>query len=94
MVEFGRLTDVINNAGRLDVFQAVRFGMEKPQTKALVIHLNTRRQLYTQGVDALGVQLSEIGGNYTLFTLRSKQGRPDNRADRIDLFDTGDPSRS
>ena len=88
---FGKLSDMIQNAESMEIDPALRFAIDKPRNKALVITLNTRRQLYAQGVDALGVQLSDIGGTYTAYTLRLKDGtRPRNTADHIDLFDTGE----
>lgn len=91
MIEFGKLTDLINNATALTTNGAVAFAMGKNENQFYTLELNRRRQLFFQGIDAKGKLLSSIGGPYTLFTLRQKEGaRPVNRANLIDLFDTGE----
>lgn len=95
MMTFGRLSDIIDNADGLETFPAVRFAIDKTQTKALILQLNTRGQLYVKGIDANGRQLSSIGGDYTGFTISQKDPtRPNNVPSHIDLFDTGDFYRS
>lgn len=90
MVSFGRLSDLIDNRGRLGVNPALLFAIDRNQVKALIIQLNTRGQLYVKGIDSQGRQLSSIGGDYTAYTLDLKDAsRPNNTAGHIDLFDTG-----
>jgi len=61
------------------------------QVKKLIIKLNTEIQLGRQNVDSTSKKLSEIGGEYTDFTLElnASIGRPKLGPDRIDLHATG-----
>lgn len=57
-----------------------------------IIELNTRKQLFDKGIDSRGRKLSDIGGNYSGYTLQisEEKGRPKRGSDLIDLHDTGD----
>lgn len=60
----------------------------------LIIELNTQKQLFDKGEDALGRKLSDIGGEYSPATIygtvnfegKIQKGLP---YDRVTLFDTG-----
>lgn len=54
-----------------------------------IIYLNTQKQLFEKGINANGIKLSDIGGDYSHYTveLKKEKGQP---IDRITLKDTGD----
>lgn len=52
-----------------------------------IIELNTKKQLFEKGVNADNVKLSDIGGDYSPYTLEL---HPEKVADIITLYDTGD----
>ena len=54
-----------------------------------IIRLNTDVQLFEQGLDARGVSLESIGGEYAPFTvlMKKEQGLP---FTRVTLYDTGE----
>ena len=90
MIEFGRLSDMVKNAAALSSDGAAAFALDNPKNEFFILELNRRRQLFFSGINAEGKLLSRIGGNYTLFTLREKEGtRPVNDPSLINLFDTG-----
>lgn len=90
MIEFGRLSDLVKNAVALSTDEATAYAMNNPKNEFYILELNRRRQLFFRGINAEGKLLSRIGGNYTLFTLREKEGtRPVNDPGLINLFDTG-----
>lgn len=91
MIQFGRLSDLLENATDLEMPESVAFAMSKEFNQFYVLELNRRRQLFFQGINAEGKLLSSIGGEYKPFTLLKKAGtRPVNSARLINLFDTGD----
>jgi len=88
---------VLNQIINLDIDQ-IAFDIARTDTfKKLVISLNTEgtptSQLFELGEDSTGTKLSQIGGDYSPFTVQEKQrkGQPTNR---ITLKDTGDFYRS
>lgn len=73
----------------LDVDQiAFEIAKQKP-LQDLVIELNTEKQLFDKGENAMGRTLESIGGSYSPYTVQIKQakGQPTNR---VTLFDTGE----
>jgi hypothetical protein len=88
---------VLNQIIGLDLDQ-LAFDIARTDTfKKLVISLNTEgtptSQLFELGEDSEGTKLSQIGGDYSPFTVQEKQrkGQP---TDRITLKDTGEFYRS
>ncbi|MES2382471.1 MAG: hypothetical protein V4538_15595 [Bacteroidota bacterium] len=60
----------------------------------LIIELNTRKQLFDEGIDSTGRLLSDIGGNYSPNTIEGTSQYKGKKAkglpyDHITLFDTG-----
>lgn len=92
----GRLGDIANKAKKgISFYDFMQQLVDNEEVKELIVYLNTVNQLYIKGVDSKGTLLSEIGGNYSDFTLKTKEGkRPKNEAWLIDLKDTGDFYRS
>lgn len=71
----------------LDEGVAFKFVMDNSLIKEKIIEFNTRDQLYEKGVNSKGVKLSDIGGDYSNYTL---QLHPEKIRDRITLYDTGE----
>ena len=61
-----------------------------------IIKMNTIDQLYNKGIGSDNVELSSIGGEYSLVTMAisQKKGRPKANRNRITLKDTGEFYRS
>lgn len=89
MIQYGLLSDMIENIEALDQNKALFFVLSQNDNKEYVIELNTNEQLFNEGIDATGISLESIGGPYSEFTLIIKQedGLP---TDRITLFQEGD----
>jgi hypothetical protein len=70
-------------------FQIFKIVFDVPNVKQMIIEMNTQNQLFQKGVDANGVPLMDIGGDYSFVTKDIKDflGQP---IDRITLKDTGD----
>ncbi len=92
---FKPLRNVLNNIINLDIDQ-IAFDIAKTnEFKKLVIRLNTEgeptSQLFELGEDSTGKRLSQIGGDYSPFTIQKAQeeGRPKKASDLINLKDTG-----
>lgn len=85
---WGRLKDIVQNSRALSIDKALQFALNKPEIKDYIIYLNTDEQLFSRGVDANDIDLEEIGGSYSSFTifLKQQEGLP---YDRITLYDTG-----
>ena len=62
--------------------------LSKPINEAQICELNSEKQLYDYGVNALGVEISDYQpyAQFTVYAKRSK-GQP---SDRVTLRDTGD----
>ena len=60
--------------------------LSRSDVQEFIINLNTEDQLRTRNVDALGVKLSSIGGEYSVTT----QFLKNTSADKVTLYDTGD----
>ncbi len=94
-MSWGRLTDLINNGKELDYNSALFFVFSQADIQLYAIELNTGSpnnseygQLFLHGVDASGVSLESIGGEYADFTKDVKQhlGLP---IDHITLYQDG-----
>lgn len=85
---YGRLGDFMDNVKAFHQWEAFSFVFTIADNQVRVIELNTDEQLY-EGIDSTGVQLSEIGGEYTEFTKAQKasEGLP---TEWVTLFQTGD----
>ena len=88
MATFGRLTDFVNKGLDLENSGVFFHVFSLDYVQQYIILQNTRGQLF-QGIDAEGVLLESIGGDYTAFTVARKdaRGQP---SDRVTLKDTGD----
>lgn len=82
------LLDMLRNMMSLDEGDILSTALDKPETKDLIIKLNTEEQLFKYGEDAEGRKLRDIGGDYSPFTVEDKltKGLP---TDHITLFNTG-----
>ena len=61
--------------------------INRPEHQDLIIRLNTEVQLFDLHIDSEGTKLYQIGGEYSLRTVATKQSQ--NRQD-VNLKDTGD----
>ena len=80
--------DIVNFAERLEKFNAVSVIIDilnKPTVQKFIIDLNTKEQLF-KGIDSTSKKLSDIGGNYSPKTLKSK---PYSDISRVNLKDSG-----
>ena len=66
--------------------------VNRPDVLSLIKRLNTEVQLGDENIDSTGRLLSDIGGDYSPFTIQESQrkGRAKKGSDRIDLHDTGE----
>ncbi len=96
MVTWGRLTDLVKKEKGLDITPALFFVFSQEDIQLFAIELNTggpniseHGQLFLQGIDAEGVDLHNIGGDYSAFTrdLKAFDGLP---FDHITLYQEGD----
>lgn len=81
------LEALANRIKAITVLEVLKHLSEDKSFTDLIIELNTRKQLFDKGIDSTGRQLSDIGGNYSPYTL---QLHPEKIEDKITLFDTGD----
>ncbi len=81
------LEALANRIKAITVLEVLKHLSENKQFTDLIIELNTRKQLFDKGIDSTGRQLSDVGGNYSPYTL---QLHPEKIEDKITLFDTGD----
>lgn len=86
---FGRLSRIVKNGMGLDEGSTLFFIFSKKDVQDFIIDLNVQGQLYEKGINAEGVELESIGGEYSTLTkwLKSEAGLP---FDRVTLFDTGE----
>lgn len=96
MLTWGRLTDLVDNAKGLDITSTLFFVFSQEDVQLFAIELNTggpniseHGQLFLHGIDAEGVALDSIGGDYAPVTkdIKSFEGLP---IDRITLYQEGD----
>lgn len=100
MITWGRLTDLLQNAKGLDYQSTLFFVFSQEDIQLFAIELNTGApnikdygQLFLHGIDANGVELDRIGGEYSDLTVLLKKN--DNLPfDRITLYQEGDFYRS
>jgi len=81
------LVSLANRVKSLKVLGLIKVLADDKSFTDLIIDLNTKKQLFDKGIDSKGRSLSDIGGNYSPFTL---QLHPEKIADKITLYDTGD----
>ena len=86
---FGPLRAKAKALSSLKYLAAMRLLFSRPDVQEEVIRLNTREQLFQRGIDAEGVNLEAIGGEYSPVTviIKQAQGLP---TDRVTLYDTGE----
>jgi hypothetical protein len=86
---FDQLRNVVDNIKRIDPSKIVIKQMSTPESKKLIIQLNTIGQLFQKGEDSRGIRLDVIGGGYTEFTqaIKRSNNQPINR---VTLNDTGE----
>ena len=90
---FESLRKVVDNTKRLDINKLVITELSTPESKKLIIRLNTQEQLFESGEDSRGIKLETIDSTgrqgYTSRTIQIKRvkGQP---TDRVTLKDTGD----
>lgn len=89
MISFGALSDLVENGRALTINKALFFVFSKPENQDLIIELNTEGQLFLKGVDSTGKDLSDIGGDYSEFTIQEKKFKS-LPFDHVTLFDEGD----
>jgi hypothetical protein len=86
---WGRLTDFVKRGMGLDFNSALFFVFSQNEIQTRVIELNTDGQLFDRGIDAEGVALADIGGEYAERTVQIK--REDSLPfDRVTLFQEGE----
>ncbi len=83
--------DIIKRTNELNIDLLMRslFDDKGDELERFIINLNTQVQLFNQGIDNEGVELSLIGGGYAPVTIFFKQQR-NLPIDRVTLFDTGE----
>lgn len=92
---FKPLRDIINVFISIDIDELALEIAKTREFQKLVIQLNTEgqstSQLFELGEDSTGKKLSDIGGDYSPFTLQkaAEEGKPKRSADHVDLKDTG-----
>lgn len=100
MLKWGRLTDLLENGKGLTESEALFFVFSMNHIQLFAIELNTGGpnnseygQLFLHGIDAEGVNLESIGGNYAPITkdIKLSEGLP---IDRVTLYQDGDFYRS
>jgi hypothetical protein len=100
LLSWGRLTDLIERGKGLDLGKALFFIFSLEENQLFAIELNTGGpniseygQLFLNGVDAEGVSLQSLGGEYAPRTkdIKAFEGLP---FDRVTLYQDGDFYRS
>jgi len=96
MISWGKLSDLVNSGKGLDINSTLFFVFSMEDVQLFAIELNTGSpniseygQLFLHGIDAEGVALDQIGGDYSPVTkdIKSFEGLP---IDRITLYQEGD----
>lgn len=87
---FGKLQRLIDNVQNLNVNEVMYSAMQDKVLQSQVLDLNTKNQLYEQGVDALGNSLGEYA-TATIYGTSNFAGKIEKgqRYDHITLNDTG-----
>ena len=86
---FGKLSDMVKHGKALSFESAFFSIFSDEEIQDEIIYLNTDEQLFTDGVNAEGVKLTSIGGEYAFETVLNKQseGLP---YLHVTLYDTGE----
>jgi hypothetical protein len=86
------LLQLAQRAANIDENAILIAVLANPDLQKKILDLNRINQLFDKGIDSTGRKLSDIGGDYSPFTLdlAIKEGRPKKSADHIDLHDTGE----
>ncbi len=84
-----RLRRVLKNVMDLDYNEIMSKALSFRIVQEEIVRLNTDEQLFEEGINAEGVKLTTIGGDYAPVTVLKKraEGLPFNR---VTLFDTGE----
>tara|TARA_R110002050_G_C8870557_1_gene508125 strand:+ start:194 stop:640 length:447 start_codon:yes stop_codon:yes gene_type:complete len=80
---------VANRLAKVDVTKALIKILNKKSIQRFITDLNTEVQLFDNGEDSEGTQLSAIGGIYAVSTIKLSRTPKKNRS-HINLKDTGD----
>ena len=85
----GELLSFANRLEKVNLKRALKNILLQAETQKFIISLNTDDQLFNKGQDSEGVNLEDIGGEYSPFTEEQKirDGLPFNR---VTLFQKGD----
>lgn len=86
---FGKLRTITQKTANLKLNPFMQVVFSDQAVKDEVVRLNTQEQLFNKGIDAAGIDLDSIGGQYAPVTVLLKQraGLP---FDRVTLFQDGD----
>ena len=84
-----RLKRVLDNVIALDANKVMQKALSLRLVQEEIVRLNTDEQLFERGINAEGVELADIGGDYAEVTvlLKKEESLP---FDRVTLFDTGE----
>ena len=89
---FDQLRAVVDNIKRLDPSKIVIRQMSTPESKKLIIELNTDEQLFKKGEDSRGISLKRTDstgfGGYSSRTIAIKRSKGQ-RVSNVTLKDTG-----
>jgi hypothetical protein len=79
----------LNRMSRVDIHPLIQKILQDRDIQDRIIYLNTIDQLFEKGEDSLGRKLSDVGGDYSPYTIMKKieKGQP---TDRVTLRDKGD----
>jgi hypothetical protein len=89
LISFGALSDLVVNSKALDINKALQISLSRDDIKQFIINMNTDEQLFDDGIDSTGRELSSIGGDYAPSTILRKID-DDLPFDHITLYQTGD----
>lgn len=87
-----RLFQIIENVRALNVNALINEILSNPEIQKKILDLNRIGQLYEKGVNSNEKLLSQIGGEYSGFTLDVAifKGQPKKGKDIVNLHDTGE----
>jgi hypothetical protein len=89
---FEPIKELCNKIINTPANRVVKVSLLAKNVQDVIIELNTIKQLYERGINADGVSLASVGGNYAPLTmfLSEKKGQPKRGSNHVDLYDTGD----
>lgn len=91
IMSFQPLIDFLEKFAKFDLDKAIQEISNTQEFKNEVVRLNTREQLFKEGINSEGRLLEDIGGEYSPFTKREKLRKtPPQPVDRVTLNDTGE----